>query len=857
MTWRPGKYARRTVDAAIVAHAEATLSDTPASGSAASADPRHPRTVVLLGEPGNGARMILTHGVLPQLLAPSATIAGTWAEGAVIQVCMSPEHVPVEPPPVESAARLLFVTCTDLTALPGWFAPGSSSPAQVFNIDTLSLAELDDYLETRLGGAVNFGAARALGSAAGFIPAILSRLVRDAQETGRLEQIDGAWHLIGEPVEETVTPYIRARLAALPDDAAETVFRIALAEPVSLSALSTDSGGVPSDDTAAALEQMRAEGILREDPHGEFAFRVPAVLAAIRRLCPADLKAEVYRAAIAARRVTPQSTLWALQHAEPIPESLVDGAVAQSLELQNWAEAIALIEVVLASGGAAAAPIASPEAAERHCALRLLAASAARQLPDAGQAHAHLDETEKLLDLLPLSEPAAMRTRIALARAEILHFTEGDLDGALEALDDHPGHSEAVRAEILSHRVIHLALAGEAGAVEHRVAAEQRVLRRAEHNLRTRVKLAHAIIRVSCGRPKQALRKALVLSARNVVSSRLNPTVSAELKSVIVLAALGSGGPSAYPALAKQLDTTRDEADYRPDLVAFNLGRARWAYATGKIGRAHRIAGLALTAAEYSDPAGVEPAIVALLAETSAILGDVEGARAMLRRFSQLPLRASGALAGSIDANIAFARLLLGEERAGTRLGEVAWGFNEGERYGFAAEVLYSGIRVGHRHAASMLLDIATRLDGELHGLRVEHAAAVHDTDPLKLIAVAEELERAGLNLYAAEAAALAAQSTDVPQSVRKRASGIIASAVDVRQLGGHALLAELEGSRPAQSLTRREREVAELIDLGLSNSEIAAHLHLSQRTVEGHIARLYLKTGESRRSPGRRRWPR
>lgn len=52
-----------------------------------------------------------------------------------------------------------------------------------------------------------------------------------------------------------------------------------------------------------------------------------------------------------------------------------------------------------------------------------------------------------------------------------------------------------------------------------------------------------------------------------------------------------------------------------------------------------------------------------------------------------------------------------------------------------------------------------------------------------------------------------------------------------------------------ATPLTRREREVADLIAQGLSNKQIAAALVISQRTAEGHVERIMVKLGLNSRT--------
>jgi DNA-binding NarL/FixJ family response regulator len=46
------------------------------------------------------------------------------------------------------------------------------------------------------------------------------------------------------------------------------------------------------------------------------------------------------------------------------------------------------------------------------------------------------------------------------------------------------------------------------------------------------------------------------------------------------------------------------------------------------------------------------------------------------------------------------------------------------------------------------------------------------------------------------------------------------------------------------EDLTEREREVLELLTTGLSNSEIAESLHISEATAKTHVARILLKLG-------------
>jgi DNA-binding CsgD family transcriptional regulator len=49
--------------------------------------------------------------------------------------------------------------------------------------------------------------------------------------------------------------------------------------------------------------------------------------------------------------------------------------------------------------------------------------------------------------------------------------------------------------------------------------------------------------------------------------------------------------------------------------------------------------------------------------------------------------------------------------------------------------------------------------------------------------------------------------------------------------------------------LSDRERELARLVAAGLTNREIAAELHLSEKTVANHLTRIFAKLEISSRS--------
>jgi ATP/maltotriose-dependent transcriptional regulator MalT len=254
---------------------------------------------------------------------------------------------------------------------------------------------------------------------------------------------------------------------------------------------------------------------------------------------------------------------------------------------------------------------------------------------------------------------------------------------------------------------------------------------------------------------------------------------------------------------------------------------------------------------ERRDSIGLLAAARSLLVGVGCWTGDPDAAATALKRFhaalgpdgplpSQRPLalraEAWAAIAhGSADR--AQAILLDGAERLATMPIQ-------------AARATYEALRAGApaREIAPLLEGLAARSDAPLTGACARHATALAAGDGNALIAVTDELETIGALRYAAEAAAHAASAfarAGREDSARRAAARSQALCVE-GQDGVRPPIAELAG--PAITLTRRERQLAELAARGLSNPEIAERLVLSVRTVESHIFHVMQKLGVSDR---------
>jgi DNA-binding CsgD family transcriptional regulator len=158
--------------------------------------------------------------------------------------------------------------------------------------------------------------------------------------------------------------------------------------------------------------------------------------------------------------------------------------------------------------------------------------------------------------------------------------------------------------------------------------------------------------------------------------------------------------------------------------------------------------------------------------------------------------------------------------------------------------VLNDLVRFGAaEQAVDRLRWLADVVDGPLVVAHRDHAVAVADDDAEALHAVVDRYEAIDVLAWAAEAA------TELAELLQQRGDGRRATlaahrATDLAARAGGVATPPMHRGGGVEPLTPREREVALLAAGGRSSRAIADRLHLSTRTVETHLARIYRKLG-------------
>lgn len=233
----------------------------------------------------------------------------------------------------------------------------------------------------------------------------------------------------------------------------------------------------------------------------------------------------------------------------------------------------------------------------------------------------------------------------------------------------------------------------------------------------------------------------------------------------------------------------------------------------------------------------------------AAMSGDASLAASVLAELDRSPPTPMQMMEPDVDRARAWADVVGGDLRAARgRLTQAAATAGGVGAFALEAGAWHDLARLGAAKAAVARLDeLALIVEGPLTAARASHARALARADGEAAELSADAFESIGALLFAAEAAAGAADCHRAAGAARRADRCAHRSASLAERCEGARTPALLMAG-PLRLLSPREREVANLAVDGLATKAIATRLSVSVRTVENHLQRVYEKLGVSSR---------
>ncbi|MGO9151572.1 LuxR C-terminal-related transcriptional regulator [Mycobacterium sp.] len=242
-------------------------------------------------------------------------------------------------------------------------------------------------------------------------------------------------------------------------------------------------------------------------------------------------------------------------------------------------------------------------------------------------------------------------------------------------------------------------------------------------------------------------------------------------------------------------------------------------------------------------PSGWLMLVSAWSAQAEGARGDSAAAAAALRRSEDAYGPQVAVFLPELELARAWERASVGQTSAAqthaVRAAQVA---RQSGMYAVEMRALHTAVRFDDRSQTERLTELANTLNTPLAEAIAAHARGLADHDGDLLDAAANRFADMGAVALAADAAAQAAREH---ARTRQRGKEVKSST------RAHRLARQHEIRTPAVysvaqplPITDREREIATLVAIGLSNRQIAERLSVSVRTVEGHVYRIFAKLG-------------
>ncbi len=740
-----------------------------------------------------------------------------------------------------ATAALVHQLCTSavarvlLTLRRGEIAPDAISALwkdgiiSRLELQPLSSAQVDELLTRVLGGVVDGPTRQRLWRACSGNVFALREMVLTGIESGHLAPSDDVWHWDGEVIiGASAAELVAARLSGLTPAEREGLEIVALGAPLDLDA-AVISG------REAALASLERQGLIVNQQQSErweirlahplygegVRASMPVMAARSARRALADM---LQAAGLPGRTDALRVAVWRLEGDAPPSTDLLITAARQARGLADHPLCERLAARACADGGGFDAHL-------------LLAGALSAQ--------SKWDLAEQMCLRPPLADPArpADRCRVALVLGEVLFWGFGRLQDAADLLagaaNGAAGEEGAECWALLG------ALAMFSGDLDRAIDAAESAL--STPGVSGRVVARALLAAVPSLTLKGATGMAIEQAERGQVIFAAGIDTPAPWRAELAVAhttALRAAGrfSDAVAAAGHHYERARSGQDHTSAaLAALAFGQANL-----DIGDAMQAGMLLREAAALLrrfDQIGALPWCLAHLVQAAVLTGDLIRARQEMDALEEMAPRTASIFASEIGRARVWSAVGDGELSAARQRARAGAATAARLGHSVVEAVLWLDLaRIGDAaSAAPELARIAAAADSALLVVAAAHAAALAGDDGLALDRVSAEYVGMGCRLLAAESATAA---TAAHVAAGHHGLGLTSGRVAER------LRADCPGVRtPALNqaamptvLTSREAEITGLARRGLANTEIAQRLHLSVRTVEGHLQQVYLK---------------
>ncbi|MFC4222981.1 LuxR C-terminal-related transcriptional regulator [Lysinibacter cavernae] len=803
-----------------------------------------------------GALGLTTDGGLqPLLAAAGAALAGLATVGPVVLLVNNAEHLDqVSGAGLVQCARMpgvkLVITASDGARLPTALQQlWESGECERLDLGPFDVEESAEYLAGLFAERVTVGTIQRLFAATGGHPLLLREAVHDVAQSEQLHVSDGLVSLSdsADALGARLSDLVAARLARADDVVRQTTEILALAGPVPVS----------------VIRQLVSDAQMDSILAGGFVERVVITVPCLH--VRSEIAAEAIRNGLSIRVMREHferfqnllgsashqpgfgidRALWALACGAEITNAELFAAVHEASAVHRYESVITMTDEMLGRDG--------------NLLDRSLLLMRAQALFVTGQERRSRRTLDSLVE-------AGDREGVMLA-ALVMHSAEEtvsffdttsgreNVTRALDLLDERSVQFPEHEPSWSAYAAALLVRQGDTEVVEELLQAAENT--KLPVHVRAEVCTHLSIALTLRGRPLLAQEYALRYLGFDFVSPDASPWLDGDLMHALSLAQFALGIPvQELTASGAGVDWNRVDLRFAnlhagAGLLCHDLGHA--ALALGEF----RQGVLELAENDYSN---IGSYVLAGAAGSAALLGNAELA-AKYRTAAGTEWVGTARMVGAEARRLLLLPTLLCDgEAALAETGQqlVASLQSTGDMYA-ELRVLHDLFRFGVAVDLTRATALASAVEGQLADALELLFTGVVLQDADRLGRAVQAFLAGERQLYAAEAAVLQARVLLVAGDDRRAAESRAAATELLLPLG--SVNTPILGRRWSDddTLTSREQQIAELAARGSSNREIAEEMVLSQRTVEGHLQRVYAKLeidGRAQLMPADARYP-